>query len=243
MELTRRSLISLFATGALASVAPISAFADETAETEEGSVITAPAGSEEAAAQLIDAIQGDYVELFPVLRQYPDIWHEQCAAIVGEDDADDTAEMLQASMEGTLRGEEAARAYEADPDSMAFDCSFPDGIATLHFDGTTVTGTAQDGTEVFSHEYEYLCYSPVVDFYVFRTADEDAGEYRYFVSRSDNPTDTFHLEMRFGSDLNDLFDFFTGAYAYTMPAAIPADASNELIEQCIALFVTENLEG
>ena len=234
MELTRRSLISLFATGALASIAPISAFADETAETEEGSVITAPAGSIEAAAQLIDAIQGDYVELFPVLRQYPDIWHEQCAAIVGEDDADDTAEMLQASMEGTLRGEEAAQAYEANPDSMAFDCYFPDGIATLHFDGATVTGTAQDGAEVFSHEYEYLCYSPVVDFYVFRTADEDAGEY---------PADTFHLEMRFGSDLNDLLDFFTGAYAYTMPAAIPADASDELIERCIALFVTENLKG
>lgn len=125
MELTRRSLISLFATGALASVAPISALADEAAETKEESVITAPAGSEEAAAQLIDAIQGDYVELFPVLRQYPDIWHEQCAAIVGEDDADDTAEMLQASMEGTLRGKEAAQAYEANPDSMAFDCSFP----------------------------------------------------------------------------------------------------------------------
>ena len=178
-----------------------------------------------------------------MLHQYPDIWHEQCAAIVGEDDADDTAEMLQASMEGMLRGEEAAEAYEADPDSMAFDCYFPDGITTLHLDGTTVTGTAQDGTEVFSHEYEYLCYSPVVDFYVFRTADEDAGEYRYFVSRSDNPADTFHLELRFGSDLNDLFDFFTGAYAYTMPAAIPADASDELIEKCIALFVTENLEG
>ena len=236
MELTRRSLISLFAAGALASIAPVSAFADETAETEEESVITAPAGSEEAAAQLIDAIQGDYVELLPVLRQYPDVWHEQCAAIVGEDDADDTAEMLQASIAGTLRGEEAAEAYEADPD-------FPDGITTMRFNGTTVSGTTQDGTEVFSHEYEYLCYSPVVDFYVFRTADEDAGEYRYFVSRSDNPVDTFHLEMRFGSDLNDLFDFFTGAYAYTMPAAIPADASDELIEQCIALFVTENLEG
>ena len=145
MELTRRSLVSLFAAGALASIAPISAFAGEAAGTEEKSAITAPAGSEEAASQLIDAIQGDYVELFPVLRQYPDIWHEQCAAIVGEDDADETAEMLQTSVEGTLRGEEAAEAYEADPDSMAFDCYFPDGIATLHFDGATVTGTAQDG--------------------------------------------------------------------------------------------------
>ena len=92
---------------------------------------------------------------------------------MGEDDADETAEMLQASVEGTLRGEEAAEAYEADPDSMAFDCYFHDGIATLHFDGITVTGTAQDGAEVFSHEYEYLCYSPIVDFYVFRTADEN----------------------------------------------------------------------
>lgn len=73
MELTRRSLVSLFAAGTLASIAPISAFANETAGTEEESAITAPTGSEEAASQLIDAIQGDYVELFPVLRQYPDI--------------------------------------------------------------------------------------------------------------------------------------------------------------------------
>ena len=81
------------------------------------------------------------------------------------------------------------------------------------------------------------------DSYAFRTDDEDAGEYRFFLSRSDNPADTYHLEMRFGSDLSELFDFFTGAYAYTMPAAIPADADEELIDKCIELFVTENLEG
>lgn len=40
--------------------------------------------------------------------------------------------------------------------------------------------------------------------------------------------------MRFGSGLNDLFGFFTGAYACTMPAAIPTDASVGLIERCVA---------
>ena len=43
-----------------------------------------------------------------------------------------------------------------------------------------------------------------------------------------------HLETHFGGDLNGLFDFFTGAYAHTMPAAVPADESKELIEQRIA---------
>lgn len=246
MELTRRSLVSLLAAGTLAGIAgaaaPLSAHAEENALEETGA-ITSPAGSEEAAAELLAAIQGDYVELFPVLRQYPDVWHEQCAAIVGEDGADATAEALQASMEGTLRGQEAVDAYAADQDSMAFDCCFPDGVATLTFDGATVTGTDETGQEVFSHEYEYWCYCPSMDFYAFRTAEEDAGEYRYFLSRSDNPADTYHLEMRFGADLNDLFDFFSGAYAYTMPAAIPADYTDELAEKCIELFVTENLEG
>ena len=246
MELTRRSLVSLFAAAGLAGLAaPLAARAEEAADgqAEAEGAITAPAGSEEAAAQLVDAIQGDYVELFPVLRQYPDVWHEKCAAIVGEHGADDTAEMLQASMEGTITGEEAVEAYTADPDSVAFDCYFPDGIATFTFAGNQISGVDADGNEVFSHEYAYLCYCPSMDFYAFRTDDEDAGEYRFFLSRSDNPADTYHLEMRFGSDLSELVDFFTGAYAYTMPAAIPADADEELIDKCIELFVTENLEG
>ena len=35
----------------------------------------------------------------------------------------------------------------------------------------------------------------------------------------------------------------TGAYAYTMPAAIPADYDDGLVEKRVELFVTENLEG
>ena len=35
----------------------------------------------------------------------------------------------------------------------------------------------------------------------------------------------------------------TGAYANTMPAAIPADYDDGLVEKRVELFVTENLEG
>lgn len=35
----------------------------------------------------------------------------------------------------------------------------------------------------------------------------------------------------------------TGAYANTMPAAVPADYDDGLVEKCTELFVTKNLEG
>ena len=40
--------------------------------------------------------------------------------------------------------------------------------------------------------------------------------------------------MRFDSDLIALFGFFTGAYACTMPASIPTDASAGPIERRVA---------
>lgn len=30
----------------------------------------------------------------------------------------------------------------------------------------TGTGTSEDGDEVVSHDYTFVCYSPIVDFYV-----------------------------------------------------------------------------
>ena len=35
----------------------------------------------------------------------------------------------------------------------------------------------------------------------------------------------------------------TGAYAYTIPTAIPADYDDGLVEKCTELFVTKNLDG
>lgn len=246
MELTRRSLFSLGITGTAAvGLAPLLAHASEGGDGATASAKAAgqAAGSPEAAQELIAALDGTYIELFPVLTQYADYWEEVAATIVGEEDAPATAEKLMDSCMGELHGQEAIDAYTADPDATVFDCFFPDGVKTFTVAGDTISGADEDGAEVFSHAYTYLCYAPEFEFYVFQTADEDAGEYRYFVTRPDTTKDTYHLEFRFGSDLDDLLSFYTGAYAYWLGAAIDEGYDDELAKKAIELFVTENLEG
>lgn len=246
MELTRRSLLSLAMLGAASlGMTPLLAHASEKssqddAATSEGAVVAAP-GTPEAAGQLMEALNGTYVELFPVLNQFPEYWEEVAASIVGEADAKETAEMLMGACAGEIYGPDAVEAYEADPESAVFDCYFPEGIEKLTFEDGAIRGVDSNGNAVFEHGYEFLCYAPSLDFYVFQTGDEDAGEYRYFVSRSDTTQGTYHLEFRFGSDIDALLDLYAGAYAYWMPAAIDENWDEDLAKKGIELFVTENL--
>lgn len=246
--ISRRSLLSLSLAGVaalglsplLARASEASAAKDAAAASDQGA-ITEPAGTPEAAAQLMAALNGTYIELFPVLNQFPEYWEEVAASIVGEADAKATTEMLMGACAGEIFGPEAVEAYADDPESAVFDCHFPEGVEKLTFADGTISGAGPDGAAVFEHAYEFLCYAPSLDFYVFQTADEDAGEFRYFVPRSDNTTDTYHLEFRFGSDLDDLLSLYTGAYAYAMPAAIDENWDEDLAKKGIELFVTENL--
>lgn len=75
---------------------------------------------------------------------------------------------------------------------------------------------------------------------VYKTAD-DAGEFTYFLFRDDTMQTTWHIEFRYGSDLNQLLKYMEGPYAYWLSAGIDADASPETIDAVIDLFVTENL--
>ena len=59
----------------------------------------------------------------------------------------------------------------------------------------------------------------------------------------DTPGTTYHIEFRYGSDLDALKGYVTGKYAYWLAAGIPTDADDTLIKNCIDLFVSENLEG
>ena len=252
MELSRRSFFAAAAISAASFALP--AFADEAAPeeaapeegapeeavSEEAGSITAPAGTVEAAQQLMDALQGQYVELFPVINDKRDLWLKYAEPILG-DAAGDFVDKMQAMMTTEPVGQEAVDAYAADPDSMGFNCFFPSGMATMAIDGNVISGFDADGNELFSHAYEYLCYNPVVDFYVFRSVDEDSGDFTYFAPKSDTMADTFHLEFRFGPTMDGIFDYFGGPYAYGLSAAIAADATDEQLEDCIELFVTENL--
>ena len=52
---------------------------------------------------------------------------------------------------------------------------------------------------------------------------------------------TYHIECRYGSDLEALSQYNEGSYAYWLAAGIPADRDEALIKNVIELFCTENL--
>ncbi|MBR0281567.1 MAG: hypothetical protein IJQ81_08250 [Oscillibacter sp.] len=186
---------------------------------------------------------GTYQELFPVLcrDEYRQIWLDNCAAVVGEADAEATADMLIAAVTGTLTGEEAVSAY---PDGNgAYCCAFLQGVERFAFDGSVFSGTDADGKEAFRHEYRFTGMDENTGMYVFESADADAGEFTYFCFAPDTPAETYHIEFRYGSSRDSLSHFDAGPYAYWMAAGIPVDCDRSMIENCIALFCVENLAG
>ena len=194
-------------------------------------------------AQLMEDVAGTYVPLFSVLNlpEYDDLWVDYSADLVGEEDAQAVADMLRASTTAEIYGEEAVEAYAADPDSMRFDCYFTEGVDKFVFDGNTVTGLDADGNEVFSHSYTYVQELPeAISCYAYKTDDADAGEFTYICLAPDTPDTTFHIEFRYGDDLEALGQMYEGKYAFWQAAGMLEDADDEMIENCIELFCTEN---
>ena len=194
-------------------------------------------------AQLMEDVAGTYVPLFSVLNlpEYDDLWVGYSADLVGEEDAQAVADMLRASTTAEIYGEEAVEAYAADPDSMRFDCYFTEGVDKFVFDGNTLTGLDADGNEVFSHSYTYVQELPeAISCYAYKTDDADAGEFTYICLAPDTPDTTFHIEFRYGDDLEALGQMYEGKYAFWQAAGMLEDADDEMIENCIELFCTEN---
>ena len=73
--------------------------------------------------------------------------------------------------------------------------------------------------------------------YEYESDDADSGEFTYFCLAPDTNTTTYHIEFRYGSDLDALGQYDAGQYAY----GISTDYDQEMIENCIQLFCTENL--
>lgn len=202
-------------------------------------------GSKEAAVRLISNLDGTYTPLFDTLYadEYASAWTDACAAIVGDDGAEDAAAMLKYFCAGSVYGEEAVSTYSADPDSAQFYCGFADGAAEITFDNSTVSGVDKDGNELFLHEYEFCGYDETNGFYEFRSADENEDEFAYFCLFPDTPASTFHIEFRYGSDVDELVKYTEGKYAYWMASGILKDCDEDMIKNAIELFSTENLAG
>ncbi len=200
----------------------------------------------DAADALLESVKGTYEPLFPVITDpaYDALWLDPCIKAVGEEAAPAVAQALKDACNGTIYGQEAIQAYGDGSNGAQFDCLFIGGVSQITFDGAVISGTDQDGKEVFRHEYSYvgpLSLGGMMDGFLYETADEDAGEFKYFYMMPDTPDTTYHLEFRYGSDKDALTLYNDGPYAYWLAAGFPVDADAELIEKVITLFCEENL--
>ena len=196
---------------------------------------------QEAAEQLLTDLKGTYQELWPVILadEYNQLWLDDSAAIVGDDNAEAAVEKMSSMVTGTVTGEEAVETYK--DGNMAYDCDFLQDVDQFTFDGTTISGSDKDGKELFKHTYHYEGMEKTRGLYIYESDDADSGEFTYFCIAPDTMDTTWHIEFRYGSDLDALGQYDAGDYAYWLAAGISTDYTQEDIENCIQLFCTENL--
>lgn len=194
-----------------------------------------------AAERLLLDLEGTYQELWPVVLadEYHQVWLDASAELVGEENAEGAVEMLASMVTGTVTGEEAVEAYK--DGSMAYCCEFLQDVEQFTFDGSTISGVDGEGNELFSHSYHYVGMEEIRGLYVYESDDADSGEFTYFCMAPDTMETTWHIEFRYGSDLDALGQYDAGDYAYWLASGISVDHTEEDVKNSIILFCTENL--
>ena len=134
--------VSLLAGCGSTAASPVSSAASTAAESTTSSIVpeTTSAAADEnvaAAAQLLNDLTGSYQELWPVILadKYQQTWLDDCAALVGEENAEAAFEKLSSMVTGDVYGEDAVEAYANG--GGAYFCGFTNDLATLTFDGET----------------------------------------------------------------------------------------------------------
>ena len=213
--------------------------AEDTQETKTD------ADNEADADQLLKDLTGSYQELWPVILadDYTQTGIDDCKEIVGEDNAEAAYEKLKSMVTGEVYGEEAVEAYK--DGSGAYFCGFTQDMATVEFDGDTKTikGYDKDEKELFSHTYHYVGMEETRGLYEFESDDADSGEFTYFYLAPDTNDTTYHIEFRYGSDVEALKQFMEGDYAYWMASGISTENTEEQAKKSIQIFCEENLQG
>lgn len=242
----QRKVASLFLALALAfSLLAGCGNTNSTAETQQPADSAAQSSqtdeNQAAAKQLLSDLKGTYQELWPVVLsdEYHQLWLDDSAEIVGEENAEAAVQKISSMVTGTVTGEDAVEAYK--DGNAAYDCEFLQGVKQFTFDGTTISGTDENGKELFSHSYHYIGMEETRGLYIYESDDADAGEFTYFCIAPDTMDTTWHIEFRYGSDLEALKQYDAGEYAYWLAAGISADCTADDIKDCIQLFCTENL--
>lgn len=198
---------------------------------------------ETTAKQLLNDLTGSYQELWPVILddKYEQIWLDNCKELVGEDNAEVAYNKLASMVSGEIYGEEAVETYT--DGNGVYDCHFTEGVSKFEFDGetSTIKGYDADDNEVFSHTYHYIGKEEIRGLYEYESDDADSGEFTYFCIAPDTSATTYHIELRYGSDLEALGKYDAGNYAYWLASGISTTYDQAMVENCIKLFCTENL--
>lgn len=214
---------------------------EETLSVKESSEVVDE--NQAIAEQLFIDLTGTYQELWPVILadEYKQIWLDDCVALVGEDNAEPAYEKLTSMVTGEVYGEDAVKAY-ADGGAAYF-CGFTHDLCKLEFDGekSIIKGYDTAGNELFSHTYHYIGMEEIRGLYEYESDDADAGEFTYFCLASDTSETTYHIEFRYGSDIEALEQYDAGEYAYWLASGISTEYDQTMVEKSIELFCTENL--
>ena len=197
--------------------------------------------NQDAADELLCDLKGTYQELWPVILadDYRQTWLDDSAKLVGEENAEGAFEKMSSMVTGTVIGEDAVKKY-ADG-NMAYCCDFTQDVDTFTFDGSTISGKDADGSELFEHTYHYIGMEDIRGLYIYESDDADSGEFTYFCMAPDTMATTWHIEFRYGSDLDALKQYDAGEYAYWLASGISVDYTADDVSNCIELFCTENL--
>ncbi|MBR1722572.1 MAG: hypothetical protein IJ727_08870, partial [Treponema sp.] len=187
-------------------------------------------------------------------EDYDSVWLKYITPLVGEDKAEETAKMLKSSISAPTYGKNVSSGQ------TSFNCELHPEDTILTFAASDEKLTLSDGTNNYSYEYLGISYMGKNDDWnslfpgmipegesfsyecaVYKAKEENAGEYKYLLLLPDTPEETYHIEFRYGSNINDLQKALTGEYAFWLAAGIPQDADADMIDSVIKLFVTENL--
>ena len=100
--------------------------------------------NQDAADQLLCDLKGTYQELWPVILadEYDQLWLDDSAAIVGEDNAQAAVEKMSSMVTGTVTGEEAVKPTRME---IWHTTEFLQNIDQFAFDGTTISGVDEEG--------------------------------------------------------------------------------------------------
>lgn len=166
----------------------------------------------EAAEKLLTDLSGTYHELWPVILA--DDYRQTWL--------DDSAKLV---------GEENAEGAFEKMSSMV----------TGTVIGEDAVKKYADGSELFEHTYHYIGMEDIRGLYIYESDDADSGEFTYFCMAPDTMATTWHIEFRYGSDLDALKQYDAGEYAYWLASGISVDYTADDVSNCIELFCTENL--